>query len=58
MVQYSQGWTITSKKEAEQSIKNKIEELEKINTITLNRELKMIELKNEIKDLKARLENK
>lgn len=49
---------ITSKKEAEQDIKNKIEELEKFNAITLNRELKMVELKNEIQDLKAKLKNK
>jgi len=49
---------VTNKKEAEQAIKTKIEELEKLNTITLGRELKMIELKNEIEDLKAKLKNK
>ena len=46
---------ITDKKEAEQIIKNKIEELEKFNMVTTGRELKMVEMKKEIAELKAKL---
>ena len=46
---------ITDRKQAEETIREHIEELETFKKITVDRELKMIELKNEIKELKQRL---
>jgi hypothetical protein len=40
-----------------QELRNKIEELEKFNKLSIGRELKMVELKEEIKSLRERLEN-
>ncbi|MGV8150848.1 MAG: PAS domain-containing protein [Candidatus Woesearchaeota archaeon] len=47
---------ITSRKNAEESLKNKNEELEKFYKIAVERELKMIELKNKILELESKLE--
>ena len=52
---YGRIWTfrdITESKKAENTIKEKIQELEKINEFMINRELKMVELKEEIDKLK------
>lgn len=46
---------ITARKEAEQKLEHKINELERFNDITVNRELKMVELKEEINALHKRL---
>ncbi|MBI5077796.1 MAG: PAS domain S-box protein [Candidatus Yonathbacteria bacterium] len=46
---------INDKKELEEKHKKHIEELEKMNKLTVDRELKMIELKKEIKTLKEEL---
>ncbi|DAC73319.1 MAG TPA: hypothetical protein DSN98_00075 [Thermoplasmata archaeon] len=46
---------ITESKMAEQALKEKIEELERYKIITVNREMKMMELKNEINDLCTQL---
>ena len=43
---------ITKEKEAQNSLNVKIDELLKINNLTVERELKMIELKNEIEELR------
>jgi PAS domain S-box-containing protein len=43
---------ITERKKAEQEFQEKVAELEKMNKIMLDRELKMVELKKEISDLK------
>jgi PAS domain S-box-containing protein len=45
---------ITESKMAEQMLKEKIEELEKYKNVTVNRELKMIELKKQLDELKAK----
>jgi len=45
---------ITDRKEAEEDLKGKINELEKYKKITVDRELKMVELKNRIKELEGR----
>ncbi len=42
---------ITESKIAEQLLRQKIEELEKYKSVTVNREVKMVELKNEINEL-------
>lgn len=42
---------VTERKKAEEEIKNKIEELQKMNSLMIGRELKMIELKEKIKEL-------
>jgi PAS domain-containing protein len=42
---------ITERKKIEQELKEKNENLEKMNRLMVDRELKMVELKNEIKDL-------
>ena len=52
---YGRIWTfrdITESKKAENTIKEKIKELEKMNDFMVNRELKMVELKEEINKLK------
>jgi hypothetical protein len=45
---------ITKNKQSEKKIKEYIETLEKWQKITVDRELKMVELKNEIKELKKK----
>lgn len=42
---------VTKQKESEDDIKNRAEELEKLNKFMIGRELKMVELKNKIKEL-------
>ena len=49
---------ITENKIAEQTLKEKINELERYKIITVNRELKMMELKNEINELCTQLHQK
>lgn len=49
---------ITKRKEAEKETKEKITELEKINKMTIDRELKMIELKDKNKKLKNILDKR
>jgi PAS domain S-box-containing protein len=49
---------ITGSKIFEQSLKEKIEELERYKTVTVNREVKMVELKNEINELNKQLNQK
>ncbi len=49
---------ITENKHAEQALKEKINELERYKTITVNREMKMMELKNEINELYEKLNQK
>ncbi len=52
----SSGEDITDRKKSEEDLKNKVEELEKFNELTTNRELKMISLKKRIKELEVKLE--
>jgi PAS domain S-box-containing protein len=49
---------ITERKRLEEDLKQKVKELEKMTKIMEGREDKIIELKNEIKELKAQLANK
>jgi len=49
---------ITENKRAEQALKEKISELERYKVITVNREMKMMELKNEINELHGQLHQK
>jgi PAS domain S-box-containing protein len=49
---------ITENKKAEQALKEKISELERYKVITVNREMKMMELKNEINELHSQLHQK
>ena len=49
---------ITKLKRAEEELKAKIQKLEKFHNLTVGRELRMVELKNEIKELKKKLEAK
>ncbi len=42
---------ITTRKQAEEALKQKIDELERFNNLTVDRELRMIELKKEVNDL-------
>jgi PAS domain S-box-containing protein len=49
---------ITESKISEQNLKAKIEELEKYKKITVNREMKMVDLKNEINELHKKLNQK
>ena len=49
---------VTENKTIENSLKEKIDELERYKAITINREMKMMDLKNEINDLCIRLHEK
>jgi len=49
---------ITTNKKSEQTLKEKINELERYKAITVNREMKMLELKNEINELCTQLHQK
>ena len=49
---------ITEQKQAEDELKRKIEELERYKKVTIGRELQMIELKKQIKELEERSRNK
>ena len=49
---------ITGRKEAEETIKDKVAELERINKHMIGRELKMVELKKEVASLKKQLSQK
>lgn len=57
---YLAGFTIniTEKKRSEEALNQKIEELERFNDLTVDRELKMIELKKEVNQLLNRLGGK
>ncbi len=46
---------VTTRKKTEKDLKSHVEELERINKLTINRELKIIELKKEIEELKNKL---
>jgi len=46
---------ITERKKAEQALKDRTEELEKFNKLTIGRELRMVELKERIKELEEKL---
>jgi len=52
------GNDITDIKKREQELSDKIEELEKINNIMVDRELKMVELKSKLEEMKQKYENK
>lgn len=43
--------------ERTQELKNQMEDMQKLHNLTIDRELKMVELKNEIADLKSKLAN-
>ena len=45
---------VTDRKKIEEELKEKNKELEKINSLAVGRELKMIELKKEIKELESK----
>jgi len=49
---------ITDRKKTEQELKEKNEELEKFKEMTIGRELKLIELKNKVKELEEKLSSK
>mgnify|MGYP001317632963 CR=1 FL=1 len=49
------GQDITERKNAELSLEDTVEQLQKINSVMVDRELKMIELKGEIEELKKKL---
>ena len=54
-----EDWAKTSEekvKEKTKELNEKVEELEKFNKLAIGRELKMIELKKEIEDLKEELQ--
>jgi PAS domain S-box-containing protein len=55
---YSTMEDITENKKAELVLKEKINELERYKIITVNREMKMMELKNEVNELCVRLHEK
>lgn len=58
MAVYTTIEDITETKHAEQTLKEKISELERYKIITVNREMKMMELKNEINELYGKLHQK
>ena len=47
---------ITERKQAEEELKKRVDELERFHDLTVDRELKMVELKEEIEALKAEKE--
>ena len=49
---------ITESKIFEQNLREKIEELERYKNVTVDREIKMLELKNEINELRKQLKQK
>ena len=49
------GQDITNRKIAEKNQEENVEQLQKINNVMIDRELKMVELKNEIEELKKKL---
>jgi len=49
------GHNITDRKNSEETLKEKIYELERFKKLTVDRELKMIELKNRIKELEGKI---
>jgi PAS domain S-box-containing protein len=49
------GSDITERKDSEDELKRKAEELEKINKLAIGRELRMVELKKRIKELEGKL---
>jgi len=46
---------ITDKKKAEKAIEDKVHELETMNKFMVDREIKMVELKNELEEVKSKL---
>jgi len=52
-----EGRDITEQKQIEIKLNEKLDELEKLNKYMVDRELKMVELKNEIESLKMQLKN-
>ena len=46
------------RKKAEEKLKKKIEELERFEKVTVDRELQMVKLKKKIKELEEELKNK
>lgn len=48
-------WDISEQKRAEEELKARNEELERMNRLMIGRELRMVELKKEIKELKEKL---
>jgi hypothetical protein len=49
---------ITDRKRATEALQAKIDELEKFQKLTVGREMKMVELKNRIQELEAKLKEK
>ena len=47
---------ITARKKVEDDLKDKMNQLQKMNTLMVNRELKMVELKNKLKEQDEKLE--
>jgi PAS domain S-box-containing protein len=52
---FSVGEDITEEKEKEEALRQKTEELERLNKLLVGRELKMIELKDQLKKLQEKL---
>jgi PAS domain S-box-containing protein len=50
------GQNITDRKIAEKNLEENVEQLQKINNVMIGRELKMVELKQEIEELKKKLD--
>ncbi len=50
------GRDMTDIKKREQDLNDKIEQLEKVNSIMVDRELKMVELKNKLEEMKEKYE--
>ena len=49
---------VTERKEAEENLREKMDELEKFNKMMIGRELRMVELKNKLKELEEKLNNR